>query len=72
MTFDIGRFRLEVWEQWSHLWRFKEFNWINFDLIRCEFEYSPYKESVEINLSLLNFCSYWLWYYGEWGESESK
>lgn len=38
------------------------YNWRNFDVIRCDFEFSTYKgKTVEVNLSLLGLCLHIEW-----------
>lgn len=42
--------------QWPELFRPAQYNWINFDLIKCCFEYEKNIGCFEIDLALLGFC----------------
>jgi len=61
---DRERFRLFLWHEWRWLWDKDCYNWIDIHWCWVHTEYSPYKDSVEVNFGLCGFCISMDWYYG--------
>lgn len=53
---QIKNLRLFAWHEWRGVIYPKEYNWIDIHWIWVHTEFSPYKDSAEINLGFLGFC----------------
>lgn len=63
-TIQLGKFHLTIWQQWTPLFKPKEYNWIDFTFIHLEIESSPYKCSKELTITFLG-VGFELLYQGE-------
>lgn len=63
-SFLIGRLQFDYWQQWTE-WFSGTYNWKNFDLIEIGYEFEPYCEGHELQLSLLGFGLRTTYWYGK-------
>ena len=61
----IGRLRLHGWQSWLDIYHRGQMNWIDIEVVRLHFEHAYYKESVEMNVSLIGFNVCIEWWYGD-------
>lgn len=60
----FGKLRLIWFQQWSDIFHYKKMNWIEMNIFNVHFERAYYKETFEINLSLLGFNVCIEWWFG--------
>ena len=65
-TFDWGRLGIYWYQQWRDIFRHREMNWIDINIIRFHMENAPYKDTWEINFGFLGFNIGIEWFYGKW------
>ena len=65
----VGRLGVFAWEEWSPMFKPSQYNWIDIHWLWLHTEWSPYKNSAEINVGLLGFCVRIEWFYGKFGEA---
>lgn len=45
------------WQQWSEITKPSDFNWVNFTLVKIEFEYDDVTGRVVFDAGLIGFCA---------------
>ena len=50
---------LSLWNDFVNIIKFREYNWVNFRLIACDFEWDKLDNSFNVELGLLGFNMRW-------------